>query len=120
MTDSNTLVQLAETECLPCSKLSSPIALADRASLLESLKGWAIVRQDDVDRLVKVYRWPDFEASMAFAHRVGELAEQANHHPELTVAWGSTQVAWWTHVISGLHQNDFIMAARCELATEES
>ncbi|VEP17068.1 Putative pterin-4-alpha-carbinolamine dehydratase (fragment) [Hyella patelloides LEGE 07179] len=51
---------------------------------------------------------------MAFTQAVGDIAEQEGHHPLLTTEWGKVTVAWWTHTINGLHQNDFIMAAKTD------
>ena len=56
---------------------------------------------------------------MGFANRVAELAEQEFHHPAITVEWGKCTITWWTHKISGLHRNDFILAARCDTLVQD-
>ena len=45
---------------------------------------------------------------------MGEAAEKEGHHPALLTEWGKVTVSWWTHDVGGLHQNDFIMAARTD------
>lgn len=67
------------------------------------------VRQDP-ERLYKAFRFPNFREALAFANRVGELAEAHNHHPRLTVAWGQVEVEWWTHSAGGITEKDREMA----------
>lgn len=64
--------------------------------------------------LIRTFAVKDFVAAIELADRVGELAEQENHHPRLVVEYGRLGVAWWTHAIGGVHRNDFIMAARTD------
>ena len=82
------------------------------ARLLDSVPGWEIVVEGGVEQLAATFDCKDFAAALAFANRVGELAEAADHHPRVVVEWGRASVRWWTHTIGGLHRNDFIMAAR--------
>ena len=89
--------------------------LGERKRLLSSLPGWVINTEAEIDKLTKIYPTKNFSTAMQLAHAVEELAEAANHHPELLISWGSVRITWWTHSINGLHFNDFILAARCEL-----
>jgi len=70
----------------------------------------------DQSTLVDEYTFDDFKSAMDFAVRVGEIAEQEGHHPDLHVAWGKVVVETWTHKIKGLHRNDFILAAKVDAA----
>lgn len=90
-----------------------------RTRLLDALPEWEISRVGAVDQLVRVFRWKNFSEALAFANEVAVLAETNNHHPALLVEWGRTTVSWWTHSLGGLHQNDFIMAARCDVLYHE-
>jgi 4a-hydroxytetrahydrobiopterin dehydratase len=90
-----------------------------RNRLLTELPLWKINRVDGVDQLVRVFRWKDFSEALAFANDIAELAEKNNHHPALLVEWGKTTVSWWTHSLGGLHQNDFVMAARCDVLYDQ-
>lgn len=112
------LADLAQEECIACTSTASPALPDEQIALLKLLDGWAVATEAGVDKLVKTYLWSGFQPALDFACRIGELAERVNHHPEITVAWGSTKVVWWTHTIAGLHHNDFILAARCDLLLE--
>lgn len=84
---------------------------------LEALKnqlgnGWDVV---DERRLIKPFSFPDFASALAFVNRVGELAEQQNHHPNLQLRWGEAVVEIWTRTIDGLTESDFVFAAKTEL-----
>ena len=105
------MVALADRACEACHADSPKVSADDASTLLDELPGWRIVDTPQL-RLVGEFRFPNFVAALAFANRVGELAEAEDHHPELVVEWGRVQVSWWTHAIGGLHMNDFVLAAR--------
>ncbi len=69
---------------------------------------------DDGKALHRAITTPDFASALALANRIGELAEQQRHHPDLLVGWGRLRITLYTHAIGGLHQNDFILAARID------
>ena len=93
----------------------APVATAEeREAFLPQLAGWSIVERDGIERLERVFRFPDFAAALAFTDRVGEIAESEGHHPALLTEWGRVTVTWWTHKIRGLHRNDFVMAAKTD------
>jgi 4a-hydroxytetrahydrobiopterin dehydratase len=75
---------------------------------------WEIMSEDDVNKLKRVFKFPNFKKALEFTNQVGEIAEEENHHPLLKTEWGKVTVLWWTHKISGLHENDFIMAAKTD------
>ena len=66
------------------------------------------------DRLTREFRFPTFAAAFGLATRIALLAEGANHHPTMTLAWGRLEIAWSTDAIGGLSANDLIMAARVD------
>ncbi len=78
------------------------------------MPAWHVVERDGISRLERAFRFPDFRSAMAFAVRVGELADAEDHHPDLHVAWGSVRVETWTHKIKGLHRNDFVLASKID------
>ncbi len=106
------MTELAKGRCEPCHKGAPKVTEAQAAELLREVPGWSIVVHDGVDRLERSFSFPDFAGALAFTVRVGEIAEAEDHHPELVTEWGGVKVSWWTHKIGGLHQNDFIMAAK--------
>ena len=105
---------LSESSCVPCRGGVPTLTDAEIAALKPQVPGWIVVEVDRVKRLRRTFEFPDFRAAMDFAVRVGELAEAEQHHPDLHVAWGRVTVEIWTHKIRGLHQNDFILAAKCD------
>ena len=103
---------LASRDCIPCRGGVPPLGSAEQSALLAQLSPeWRIV---DAHHLERGYRFKNFSAALAFVNRVGELAEQQNHHPDLHLAWGKVRVEIWTHAIDGLLEADFILAAKCE------
>ncbi len=106
--------ELAKQQCEPCSGDSPAVPETDWRTLLDALPEWQIVKEQDVPMLVRRIEVKNFVAALELARKVGELAEAENHHPRLVVEYGSLTVSWWTHVIGGLHRNDFIMAARTD------
>lgn len=84
-------------------------------TLQEQLPSWLNLLIDSEMRLQRVFKFRNFRQAMDFAERVAVMADEADHHPALLVEWGKVTVTWWTHVIHGLHLNDFIMAAKTDL-----
>jgi 4a-hydroxytetrahydrobiopterin dehydratase len=105
---------LADESCVACRPGTPPVADGDLATLLREVPEWRIRPRDGVACLERVFPFPDFARALAFTNAVGALAEAAGHHPALTTEWGRVTVAWWTHAISGLHRNDFVMAAKTD------
>lgn len=107
---------LARESCRACRPDSPRVPPEEAAELLTRLPGWEIAAVDGIDQLCRAFACKDFGAALAFANRVGALAEEADHHPLIVVEWGRATVRWWTHAIGGLHRNDFILAARTNAA----
>ena len=104
---------LAARTCIPCRGGIPPLTREQIAPLLERLEGWMV---EDEKKLVKSYRFRDFARALAFVNRAGEIAEAEGHHPDLHLSWGYVGVELWTHKIGGLHDNDFILAAKLDQA----
>ena len=66
------------------------------------------------NRLHKSFHFPDFKSALAFVNKVGELAEEQGHHPDILLSWGKAEITLWTHKINGLTESDFIMAAKID------
>jgi len=115
---------LAARHCGPCTAGTPPLAGEDLTRLLGQLSGWTTEEHGEADarkagahrplRLVKEYRFPDFRQALAFVNRVGEVAEQEGHHPDIELGWGRVKLTVWTHSIGGLSENDFILAAKAD------
>jgi 4a-hydroxytetrahydrobiopterin dehydratase len=106
---------LSQLKCMPCRGGEPAVAKQETERLLLQMPDWRVVERDGVKRLERVYKFKDFGLALAFTNRVGELAEEEDHHPAILTEWGRVTVTWWTHAIKGLHQNDFIMAAKTDL-----
>lgn len=106
---------LSDRSCVPCRGGVPPLSEEERAPLLESLgpNGWQVI---DGHHLEKKYEFPDFVSALAFVNRIGEIAEQEGHHPDLTLGWGRVGVTTWTHKIDGLTESDFVLAAKIDRA----
>jgi 4a-hydroxytetrahydrobiopterin dehydratase len=111
---------LAAQQCIPCRGGVPPLRDDEIAPLLAQLEpGWSVVERDDPKKgVVKIlthsYRFGDFAQAMDAAQRIGAMAEEQQHHPDLHVAWGRLTVEVWTHKIAGLTESDFIFAAKCD------
>ena len=73
--------------------------------------GWNVVEDHHI---TKAFKFPDFGKALEFVNRVGELAEELGHHPDIFLAWGRVEITSWTHKINGLTESDFILAAKID------
>jgi 4a-hydroxytetrahydrobiopterin dehydratase len=102
---------LAKKTCEPCEGKTAPLGDAEVQRLLGQLDGWSVTAGPQIE---KDYRFPDFKEALAFVNRVGEVAEQEGHHPDISFTWGKVRLALSTHSIGGLSENDFILAAKAD------
>ena len=96
--------------CTPCRGGIPPLERAAAEALLAQAPGWKL--DDGATRITRRFTFPDFAGAMSFVRRVGDVAESEGHHPDITFGWGYAEVVFYTHKIKGLHENDFIMAAK--------
>jgi 4a-hydroxytetrahydrobiopterin dehydratase len=112
-------MSLAEKSCIPCRGGVPPMEPAKVHEMLGQLeKGWRTTHEDR--RLERSFSFNGFAPALAFANKVGEIAEKEAHHPDLHVRWGSCTVEIWTHKIDGLTESDFILAAKVDRAYDGS
>lgn len=103
---------LAARECIPCKGGVPPLrgqALADLFTRLGN--GWQLVGEHHLE---KEFTFRNFREALDFTNRVGELAEQQKHHPDIHLAWGRVRLTLWTHKIDGLTESDFVLAAKID------
>lgn len=104
-------MSLAEKHCIPC-KGGVP---ALQGEALETMKAqvpdWQVV---DGHHLTRSFTFPDFKTALGFVNRVGAIAEEEGHHPDLLLTWGKVDIKIWTHKIDGLTESDFILAAKAD------
>ena len=107
-------MSLADQKCVPCKGGVPPMDQDRAQELLQELEeGWHLNADGHLER---TYSFSSFVDAMAFANRVGDIAEEQNHHPDLHVAWGRCTVEIWTHKIKGLTESDFYFAAKADRA----
>ena len=106
--------ELTEMKCTACRGGEPTLTDEEIAELRPQVPEWQLVERDGAKRLERTFGFRNFAEALAFTDKVGELAEEEGHHPALLTEWGKVTVTWWTHKIGGLHQNDFIMAAKTD------
>ena len=106
--------ELTQMKCTACRGGEPTLTDEEIAELRAQVPEWRAVERDGVKRLERTFGFRNFAEALAFTDEVGELAEEEGHHPALLTEWGRVTVTWWTHKIGGLHQNDFIMAAKTD------
>ena len=109
--------ELAEKSCVPCRGGVPPLKGEALKSLARQIPGWEVIEEH---HLSKSYKLPDFKEALQLVNRIGEIAEQQDHHPDMYLAWGKVRVDIWTHKINGLTESDFILAAKIEANSSTS
>src|SRR5215831_8458000 len=103
--------QLADKQCVPCRGGVPPLKGKELQALLPNVAQWTAPNEHHLRR---EFRFPDFRQALDFVNRVGAVAEEQGHHPDIFLAWGKVEVTLWTHKINGLTESDFIMAAKID------
>ena len=96
--------------CAPCRGGIPPLPSEGAKKLLTQAPGWTL--EGDAHHIFRRFKFGDFADSLAFVNMVGALAEQEGHHPDITFGWGYVEITIFSHEIDGLHENDFILAAK--------
>jgi 4a-hydroxytetrahydrobiopterin dehydratase len=109
---------LAEKSCTPCRGGVPPLTQEEAANYRGQAPDWELL--DGAKRIERTYRFKNFREAFAFVERAAALAEAEGHHPEITFGWGYAMVSLHTKKIKGLHENDFIMAAKLDRIAAES
>ena len=103
---------LAKKTCIPCKGGVPPLKGTKLDDLLEKLKNdWKIIKEHHLE---KEYSFKNFKEALSFTIKVGGLAENQGHHPDIFLAWGKVKLTIWTHKIDGLTESDFIFAAKAD------
>lgn len=106
----NTNCDLSKKNCVPCKGGVPPLKGEPLVQLHRQLdKGWKII---DEHHLEKDYLFKNFREALDFTNKIGEIAEQEGHHPDIILSYGKVKIQLWTHKISGLSESDFILAAK--------
>ena len=106
--------RLVQMKCVACRAGEPVMTEVEIADYRPQVPEWTLFEWDDIPQLERAFKVRNFKEAMAFANKVGDLAEAEGHHPAILTEWGKVTVTWWTHKINGLHRNDFIMAAKTD------
>ena len=105
---------LADRNCVPCRGGVPSLKgnkVAEMHQQLAEPEQWNVINEH---HLVRTYKFPDFKSALAFVNRVGVLAEEQGHHPDILLGWGKVEITTWTHAVNGLTESDFILAAKID------
>jgi len=108
------MINLAAGKCVPCRGGEPALTDAEIADLILHVPQWQTVAQDNILRLQRVFKFKNYAQALEFTNKIAAVAEAEDHHPLIILEWGRVTVQWWTHVVKGLHRNDFIMAAKTD------
>ncbi len=103
-------MELKDKKCVPCEGGTKPMNPNDVKDYLSRVKGWRF----EENKIKKLFTFVNFRQTLNFVNKVGEIAENEGHHPDLYVSYGHCEVILWTHAINGLSENDFILAAKID------
>jgi len=106
--------ELVKRKCKPCEGGVPAYTEAQARDELKGLKGWML----EDGRLVKLYPFGNYYQTMAFVNALAWVSHREDHHPDLDVGYNKVRVAYWTHAVGGLSENDFICAAKCDALFE--
>ncbi|MGF1473830.1 MAG: 4a-hydroxytetrahydrobiopterin dehydratase [Rubrobacteraceae bacterium] len=105
------MTELSAKTCVPCSGDTPPLEGKELADLSRQLPEWEVV---EGHHLRREFRFKNFREALDFVNRVGEVAEEQGHHPNISFTWGRVEVEIFTHAINGLSENDFILGAKID------
>jgi 4a-hydroxytetrahydrobiopterin dehydratase len=101
---------LTAKTCIPCRGGVPPLTREEAERFLPEVPGWRL--DDGATAIVRSFTFPDFAEAFGLVQRIAALAEVEGHHPDVAFGWGYCRVLFQTHKIKGLHENDFVMAAK--------
>ena len=108
------MTALADKTCVPCRGGTAPLKGKELAAIHQQhteFAHWNVVNEHHI---VRNYKFPDFRSALAFVNKVGNVAEEQGHHPDILLGWGKVEITTWTHAVDGLTESDFILAAKID------
>ena len=109
------MIDLDKKNCIPCKGGIPPFAISEIHKYLKKVDGWDVKSTEDKNfYLIKQFKFKNFLESQNFISKVGKIAEQESHHPDIFFGWGYAKIKIFTHAIKGLAESDFILAAKID------
>ncbi len=105
------MTELANRNCVPCRGDTPPLKGEELEGLRQQVPDWEVVEEHHLRR---TFKFKNFREALGFVNRVGELAEEQGHHPDISFGWGYAEVTVFTHKIDGLTESDFVFAAKVD------
>jgi 4a-hydroxytetrahydrobiopterin dehydratase len=103
-------MKLTTKKCTPCQGGIPPMTQEVAEKYLAEAPGWEL--RDNATKIKRTFKFSNFVDALGLTQHIGELCEEEGHHPDISLGWGYCSVVFQTHKINGLHENDFIMAAK--------
>ena len=104
-------MSLAEKHCDACINAKQSLSEEEFGPLLSEVNGWQVV---DQKKIVKSYQLSNFAEALELTNKIGQLAEEEGHHPDILLRWGAVKIELWTHKVDGLTEADFVLAAKID------
>jgi 4a-hydroxytetrahydrobiopterin dehydratase len=105
------MTELANRNCVPCRGDTPPLKGEELEGLQRQVPYWEVIEEHHLRR---AFKFKNFREALGFVNRVGELAEEQGHHPDISFGWGYAEVTVFTHKIDGLTESDFVFAAKVD------
>ena len=105
-------MSLAQQSCVPCRGGAAPLNREQAATFLKQTPQWSLDK--GATRITRTFKFKDFAQALDFVNGLGQIAEEQQHHPDITFGWGYVTVTLYTHKVKGLHENDFVLAAKAD------
>ena len=106
---------LLKKKCTPCDGGVIPFDISEIHKYQKKIDGWDVLKNDKkIFFLEKNFKFKNFKDSQSFINKVGDLAEVEGHHPDIWFGWGYAKIKIFTHAIKGLHESDFVLAAKID------
>jgi len=107
-------MKLSELKCIACRGGDPALTESEIADLIPQVSQWQVVVRDGIPQLERIFKLKNYAQALELTNKIAAIAEAEDHHPLIVLEWGRVTVQWWTHVVKGLHKNDFIMAAKTD------
>ena len=116
----NIMADLADKKCIPCKGGIPNFDITEIHKYLKMVDGWKVESDENkIYFLLKEFKFKNFKESQEFINKVGDIAETEGHHPDIWFGWGYAKIKIFTHSIKGLHESDFVLAAKIDKISNE-
>lgn len=110
------MANLTEKHCVPCEGGEPPLEESEIKEYMEQVPEWELLAED-TPQIHRRLKFDNFDKAMEFVNKVAEIAQEQGHHPDISISYNVVDLTLYTHAIGGLHENDFVMAAKIDELT---